>query len=90
VRLHLDGSDSIFVEAGNPVWCDGEVVGAVTTAGNHFEDGPVALAIIKRNVDVAAELTVVFDDYPVAATQQVLVPPSAGATAAERLRPSRP
>lgn len=90
VRLHLDGSDSIFVQAGNPVWCNGVVVGNVTTAGNHFEDGPVALAVIKRNVDVTAELTVVFDDYPVAATQQVLVPPNAGATAAERLRPSRP
>jgi hypothetical protein len=50
----------------------------------------VALAVIKRNVDVTASLTVVHDDHPLTATQQVLVPPSAGATAAERLRPSRP
>jgi len=90
VRLHLDGSDSVFVEASDPVWADGDVVGKVTTSGYHFEDGPVALAVIKRNVDVTAILTVVHDDHPLTATQQVLVPPSAGATAAERLRPSRP
>jgi folate-binding protein YgfZ len=90
VRLHLDGSDSVFVEASDPVWAGGDLVGRVTTAGNHFEDGPVALAVIKRNVDIAALLTVVHDDHPLTATQQVLVPPSAGATAAERLRPSRP
>jgi folate-binding protein YgfZ len=90
VRLHLDGSDSVFVEASDPVWAGGDMVGRVTTAGNHFEDGPVALAVIKRNVDIAALLTVVHDDHPLTATQQVLVPPSAGATAAERLRPSRP
>jgi hypothetical protein len=90
VRLHLDGSDSVFVEASDPVWAGGDLVGRVTTAGNHFEDGPVALAVIKRNVDVTALLTVVHDDHPLTATQQVLVPPSAGATAAERLRPSRP
>jgi folate-binding Fe-S cluster repair protein YgfZ len=89
VRLHLDGSESVFAEAGDSVMFDGDVVGTVTTAGNHFDDGPVALAVIKRTVDVSAELVVVHDDHPLAATQEVIVPPSAGATAAERLRPSR-
>lgn len=90
VRLHLDGSESVFAEAGDSVLLNGDVVGAVTTAGNHFDDGPVALAVIKRTVDVTVELIVIHDDHPLAATQDVLVPPSAGATAAERLRPSRP
>ena len=90
VRLHLDGSESVFAEAGDSVMVNGDVVGTVTTAGNHFDDGPVALAVIKRTVDVSAELVVVHDDHPLAATQEVIVPPSAGATAAERLRPSRP
>jgi len=90
VRLHLDGSESVFAEAGDLVMLNGDVVGTVTTAGNHFDDGPVALAVIKRTVDVTAELIVLHDDHPLAATQDVLVPPSAGATAAERLRPSRP
>ena len=90
VRLHLDGSDSVFVEASDPVWVGGDVVGTVTPAGYHFEDRPVALAVIKRTVDVTAEVIVMHDDHPLAATQEALVPPSAGATAAERLRPSRP
>jgi len=90
VRLHLDGSESVFAEAGDTVMAGEVVVGIVTTAGNHFEDGPVALAVIKRTVDVAESLVVVHDEHPLAANQQVIVPPTAGATAAERLRPSRP
>jgi hypothetical protein len=90
VRLHLDGSESVFAEAGDLVMLNGDVVGTVTTAGNHFDDGPVALAVIKRTVDVTTELIVMHDEHPLAATQDVLVPPSTGATAAERLRPSRP
>ena len=90
VRLHLDGSDSVFAEAGDPVLLDGEQVGVVTTAGNHFEDGPVALARVKRTVPVDAALVVDRDGHPLAANQEVIVPPTAGATAAERLRPSRP
>ena len=90
VRLHLDGSDSVFAEAGDPVLLDGEQVGFVTTAGNHFEDGPVALARVKRTVPVDAALVVDRDGHPLAANQEVIVPPTAGATAAERLRPSRP
>lgn len=90
VRLHLDGSESVFAEAGDAVMSGDDVVGTVTTAGNHFDEGPVALAIIKRTVDVAAPLIVVHDGHPLAAHQQVIVPPTAGATAAERLRPTRP
>lgn len=90
VRLHLDGSESVFVAHGDPVYEGGDVVGTVTTAGVHFDEGPVALAVIKRGVDVDATLTVEHDGIRLAATQEVIVPPSAGATAAERLRPSRP
>lgn len=90
VRLHLDGSESVFAEAGDKVHSGDDVVGVVTTAGNHFEDGPVALAVIKRTVDVDHSLVVLHGEHPLAANQQVLVPPTAGATAAERLRPSRP
>jgi hypothetical protein len=89
VRLHLDGSDSEFAVAGDPVLFDGAQVGVVTTAGNHFEDGPIALARVKRTVPVDAALVVDRDGHPLAANQEVIVPPSAGATAAERLRPNR-
>lgn len=90
VRLHLDGSESVFAEAGDSVMRGDEAIGVVTTAGNHFDEGPVALAVIKRSVDVDASLVVLHGDHPLAATQDVIVPPTAGATAAERLRPSRP
>lgn len=89
VRLHLDGSDSEFAEAGDTVLDGDDVIGVVTTAGNHFEDGPIALALIKRSVPVDRELVVDRDGHPLAASQEVIVPPTAGATAAERLRPNR-
>ena len=81
VRLHLDGSESVFASAGDDVVLDGVVVGRVTTAGLHFEEGPVALALVKRTTPTDATLTVVHDGVPVAATQEVIVPPTAGATA---------
>lgn len=90
VRLHLDGSDSVFASAGDAVFLGEDGVGVVTTAANHFEEGPVALALIKRAVAVDAALRVVHDGTTLAASQDVIVPPSAGATAAERLRPNRP
>ena len=90
VRLHLDGSDSVFAVAGDVVTVDGEPVGEITTAAVHFESGPIALARIKRTVPVDAGLVVTHGGVDIAATQEVIVPPTAGATAAERLRPSRP
>ncbi len=90
VRLDLDGSDSVYAEAGDEVTVDGERVGVVTSAGVHWEDGPLALALVKRTVPVDAPVTVIHNNHPIAARQDVIVPPTAGATAAARLRPNRP
>lgn len=85
VMLHLDGSDSVLPRHGATVLADrnGEptVVGAVTTAATHYELGPIALAVVRRNVDPAARLTVDEDGSPIAAAQQVIVPSDAGAVA---------
>ncbi len=81
VRLHLDGSDSVFVAAGDDVLVDGQVVGRITTAGVHFEEGPVALALVKRTTPVDAPVTVEHDGIAVAATCEVIVSPTAGAIA---------
>lgn len=89
MRLHLDGSDSEFAEAGDAVMLSDVEIGIVTTAANHYENGPIALAVIKRTVDVDAVLTVMRDGHPISATQEVVVSPTTGATAAERLRPNR-
>ena len=96
VLLHLDGSDGVLPSAGDEVRLGvgggvgggaggadpAPVVGRVTAASLHHELGPIALAVLKRSVDPAAELTVVTASGELlAAAQQVIVPPDAGAEA---------
>jgi folate-binding protein YgfZ len=69
VMLHLDGHAVVMPPTGTPVM-NGEVqVGFLGTVARHFELGPIALAIVKRNTPVDAELTV----EGVAASQQIIV-----------------
>ncbi|MGB7820072.1 MAG: folate-binding protein [Ornithinibacter sp.] len=56
--LHLDGSGHVLPDQGSPVSSSGKEVGRVTTVARHFEDGPVALAVIKRNTPGDADLLV--------------------------------
>ncbi len=90
VMLHLDGSEGVHPVAGDEVLVPGEaeadaeakVVGRVTSSALHYELGPIALAVIKRSVDPTAELAVRTSDATVlAAAQEVIVPPDAGASA---------
>ncbi|MCX7523381.1 folate-binding protein [Microbacterium sp. STN6] len=85
VMLHLDGSEGVLPPAGSEVWLerDGERrgVGTVTSSAIHYELGPIALAVIKRTTDAAATLFIDADDVTVAAAQQPIVPPTAGAEA---------
>jgi folate-binding protein YgfZ len=81
VMLHLDGSDNVPVAAGDEVHAGEKVVGRVTATATHYELGPIALAVVRRATDPAATLTVVAADGAVAATQEVIVPPDAGAEA---------
>ncbi|QHC60842.1 folate-binding protein [Rathayibacter sp. VKM Ac-2760] len=85
VLLQLDGSDSALPGHGDVVTAlkGGEPVevGVVTASAWHYEDGPVALAVVKRSVPVDLELTVIAGEVRVAAAQEVVVPPGAGAEA---------
>lgn len=81
VALQLDGSDSVLPAQGAVVYDGEDAVGAVTSAALHFEEGPIALAIVRRSTPVDAELTVATDAGLVSAAQEVIVPPEAGATA---------
>lgn len=81
VMLHLDGSDSAMPARGAPVYNGEAVVGAVTSAALHYEDGPIALAVISRRTPDDAHLTVDVEGLHIAAAQQVIVPADAGATA---------
>lgn len=81
VALQLDGSDAVLPESGAEVRSGDDVVGHVTSAVRHFEEGPIALALVKRTLPVDAMLTVAAGDGVVAAAQETVVPPDAGRTA---------
>lgn len=81
VMLHLDGSDAVLPSRGDDVVLGDKTVGHVTSVARHYKLGPVALAVIKRGIDPTAELLVRAGSLDVPATQEVIVPPDAGATA---------
>jgi tRNA-modifying protein YgfZ len=83
VFLHLDGSVDRLPAHGSPLTLeDGTQVGFVGSAARHFELGPIGLGLVKRSVDVNA--TLLADG--VAAAQEVVVSPEAGANVKVTLR----
>lgn len=72
--LHLDGSENRLPAIGAPLLSGDKVVGFVGTSARHHELGPIALGLVKRNVDLAAVLSA---DGLVAA-QEVIVDPEVG------------
>ena len=82
VFLHLDGSVDRLPAHGSPVELDGATIGFTGSAARHYELGPIGLALVKRTVPVDA--TLLADG--VAAAQEVIVPPDAGANVKVTLR----
>lgn len=78
VFLQLDGSQHTLPQAGSPVLAGERKVGAVTSVAQHYEMGPVALAVIKRSVAPDEILTVLDGDEPYPAAQELIVAPDAG------------
>lgn len=78
VFLQLDGSLHTLPAAGSEVSFEERVVGTVTSSAQHFEMGPVALALIKRSVDPQAVLSVTGDGEVYPASQEIIVAPEAG------------
>ena len=70
VLLHLDGSAEILPGHGAPVFAGDKEVGWVGTGARHYELGPVATAIVKRNVPIEAILTIRTDEGEVPAAQE--------------------
>jgi len=81
VMLHLDGSEGVLPSAGDEVLLHDAVIGRITSVGIHYELGPIALAVVKRSASTDADFIVRADDTLVAAAQEVIVPPGAGAEA---------
>ncbi|MCM2394264.1 YgfZ/GcvT domain-containing protein [Streptomyces albipurpureus] len=77
VFLHLDGSDVHLPTPGTAVRLasdsgeDGRKLGFITTSVRHHELGPIALALVKRNVPVDAQLMA----GDTAAAQETVVEP---------------
>jgi hypothetical protein len=82
VFLNLDGSVDRLPAHGDPVDFDGTAVGFTGSAARHYELGPIGLALVKRTVPVEATLLA----GGVAAAQEVIVPPDAGANVKVTLR----
>ena len=68
VLLHLDGSMVAMPEHGAKVFFEDKEVGFIGTMARHYELGPIALAVVKRNL--ALDAVLIADG--VAATQEEL------------------
>ena len=82
--LHLDGSGHFLPVAGDQVFVVGDDErprGHVTIAVQHFESGPIALALLSRGVPEDAALIVRSQSGQIDAAQEVIVPASAGKAA---------
>jgi folate-binding protein YgfZ len=76
VFLHLDGSEVLLPGHGTPVRLaadgeEGRQLGFITSSARHHELGPIALALVKRNVPLDAGLLA----GNTAASQEVVVEP---------------
>src|SRR5690606_18176198 len=80
--LHLDGSENRLPAVGSPVLLGEKTVGTVGSSARHHELGPIALALLKRNVAVDAPLMV--DN--ISAAQEVIVDPEVGMHVRPKLR----
>jgi len=89
VLVHLDGSTD-RPAAGDPVLSGGRAVGRLGTVVDHVDEGPIALALLKRGLPADtplttggdAEIALVIDPDSLPATDQV----GAGRLAVEQLR----
>jgi folate-binding protein YgfZ len=83
VFLHLDGSVDRLPGRGAPITlADGTETGFVGSTARHFELGPIGLGLVKRSLPVDA--TLLADG--IAAAQEVIVSPDAGANVRVTLR----
>ncbi|MEY4398446.1 MAG: hypothetical protein RLZ53_1022 [Actinomycetota bacterium] len=76
VLLHLDGSAHVLPKPGTQVLHGDQEVGRVTSVATHYEAGAIALAVVKRNLHLAAPLEI----EGVSAAQEEIVPQDAGKT----------
>ncbi len=80
--LHLDGSENRLPDPGTELKHGDKVIGFVGSSARHHELGPIALAMVKRNVPLDATLTA----DGLVAGQEVVVDPEVGLHVRPKLR----
>ena len=80
--LHLDGTENRLPLVGTDLLLDGRTVGRVGSSARHHELGPIALALVKRNVPLDATL----DAGGMPAAQEIVVDPEVGLHVRPNLR----
>lgn len=89
VLLQLDGASDRPV-TGDPVTAGGRTVGRIGTVVDHVDDGPIALALVKRGLPAETELITAGEAAVPAAIDPDSLPPTdvagAGRLAVDRLR----
>lgn len=83
VALQLDGSRGDLPQVGASIERNGRQVGVVTSVARHADQGPIALAVVARNIPA----TEVFDIEGIAAAQEIIVPIEGKAAASPEERP---
>jgi folate-binding Fe-S cluster repair protein YgfZ len=77
VFLHLDGSGHLLPQPGAEI-SSGEVIGKITSVASHFQAGPIALGLVKRNFKGGTVEVKLEDGSLVSATLEEIVPSDAG------------
>lgn len=80
VLLHLESSE-LLPQKDAEVFIEEKSRGKIRSSANHFEAGAIALALVSRSVPENQELRVQLENTQLTATQEILVPASAGAVA---------
>jgi len=80
--LHLDGSENRLPARGSDLMQGDKVVGVVGSSARHHELGPIALALVKRNVSPDAAL----EADGLVASQEIVVDPEVGLHVRPKLR----
>jgi folate-binding protein YgfZ len=70
VTLHLDGSMVTMPENGAKIFLEDKEVGFIGTVARHYEQGPIALAVVKRSVPIEANL--LSESVPAKISNQVI------------------
>lgn len=75
VLLHLDGSDETLPRHEDQVWFNGQAIGWICSAAQHYELGPIATAVINRKAAPTGPVRVpTRSDYVNASVQDVVIP----------------